>query len=93
MVVFSDCIVLILGEIGIGKELIVCVIYNLSICKNKCMVKMNCVVIFFGLMESDLFGYEKGVYIGVVLQCIGCFEMVDGGMLFFDEVGDIFFEL
>lgn len=56
---------LIFGEIGMGKELIVCVIYNFSGCNNCCMVKMNCVVMFVGLLESDLFGYECGVFIGV----------------------------
>lgn len=76
-----------------GKELIVCVIYNFSGCNNCCMVKMNCVVMFVGLLESDLFGYECGVFIGVSVQCIGCFELVDKSFLFFDEVGDMLLEL
>lgn len=93
MVVQSDSIVLIFGEIGIGKEFIVCVIYNFSGCNGWWMVKMNCVVMFVGLLESDLFGYECGVFIGVSVQCIGCFELVDKSFLFFDEVGDMLLEL
>lgn len=93
MVVQSDSIVLILGEMGIGKELIVCVIYNLSGCSGCRMVKMNCVVMLVGLLESDLFGYECGVFIGVSVQWIGCFELVDKSLLFLDEVGDMLLEL
>lgn len=53
------------------------------------MVKINCVVIFVSFLESELFGYDKGVFIGVINIYCGCFEIVDGGMLFFDEIGDI----
>ncbi|ENO8656336.1 formate hydrogenlyase transcriptional activator FlhA [Yersinia enterocolitica] len=93
MVASSDCTVLILGETGTGKELIARAIHNLSTRKNKRMVKMNCAAIPSGLMESDLFGHEKGAYTGAASQRIGRFEMADGGTLFLDEVGDIPLEL
>ncbi|WP_019210570.1 formate hydrogenlyase transcriptional activator FlhA [Yersinia massiliensis] len=93
MVAASDCTVLILGETGTGKELIARAIHNLSLRKKKRMVKMNCAAIPSGLMESDLFGHEKGAYTGAATQRIGRFEMADGGTLFLDEVGDIPLEL
>ncbi|PNM27236.1 hydrogenase [Yersinia enterocolitica] len=93
MVASSDCTVLILGETGTGKEVIARAIHRLSHRKNKSMVKMSCAAIPAGLLESDLFGHEKGAYTGASSQRIGRFEMADGGTLFLDEVGDIPLEL
>ncbi|UCQ11853.1 formate hydrogenlyase transcriptional activator FlhA [Edwardsiella tarda] len=93
MVAASDCSVLILGETGTGKELIAQAIHNLSLRNQKRMVKMNCAAIPSGLLESDLFGHEKGAFTGASAQRMGRFELANHGTLFLDEVGDIPLEL
>ncbi|RJT45434.1 formate hydrogenlyase transcriptional activator FlhA [Rahnella woolbedingensis] len=89
----SDCSVLILGETGTGKELIARAIHNLGDRRNQRMVKMNCAAMPAGLMESDLFGHEKGSFTGATAQRMGRFELADKGTLFLDEVGEIPIEL
>lgn len=89
MVASSDATVLILGETGTGKELIARAIHRLSNRKAHTMVKMNCAAVPSGLIESDLFGHEKGAYTGAQSQRIGRFELANKGTLFLDEVGDI----
>ena len=89
----SDCTVLILGETGTGKELIARAIHHLSDRHHKRMVKMNCAAMPAGLMESDLFGHEKGAFTGATSQRMGRFELADEGTLFLDEVGEIPLEL
>lgn len=85
----SDCSVLILGETGTGKELIARAIHNLGDRRDRRMVKMNCAAMPAGLMESDLFGHEKGSFTGATAQRIGRFELADQSTLFLDEVGEI----
>lgn len=89
----SDCSVLILGETGTGKELIARAIHNLSERRDQRMVKMNCAVMPAGLLESDLFGHEKGSFTGASTQRMGRFELAEKGTLFLDEVGEIPVEL
>lgn len=93
MVAKSDCSVLILGETGTGKELIARAIHNLSERRDQRMVKMNCAVMPAGLLESDLFGHEKGAFTGATNQRMGRFELADKGTLFLGEVGEIPVEL
>ena len=93
MVASSDVTVLILGETGTGKELIARAIHQLSNRSAHNMVKMNCAAVPSGLLESDLFGHEKGAYTGAQSQRIGRFELANKGTLFLDEVGDIPLEL
>lgn len=89
MVAKSDSTVLILGETGTGKELIARAIHNLSDRNGRRMVKMNCAAMPAGLLESDLFGHERGAFTGASAQRIGRFELADKSSLFLDEVGDM----
>ena len=84
---------LLLGETGTGKEVIARAILNVSSRSNRPFVKLNCAAIPSGLLESELFGHEKGAFTGAVSQKIGRFELANGGTLFLDEVGDIPLEL
>jgi transcriptional regulator with GAF, ATPase, and Fis domain len=85
----TDSTVLVLGETGTGKELIANALHNLSARRGRPFVKLNCAAIPFDLLESELFGHEKGAFTGALTQKIGRFEMADGGTLFLDEIGDI----
>ena len=89
----SDATVLILGETGTGKELIARAIHRMSSRKDASFIKLNCAAIPTGLLESELFGHEKGAFTGAVSQKIGRLELADKGTLFLDEVGDIPLEL
>ncbi len=85
----TDSTVLILGESGTGKELIAASIYEHSLRKGKPFVVINCVAIPENLLESELFGHEKGAFTGAVAQKIGKFELATGGTIFLDEIGDM----
>jgi formate hydrogenlyase transcriptional activator len=89
----ADSTVLILGETGTGKELIARAIHELSPRRNYAFVKVNCAAIPSGLLESELFGHEKGAFTGAIAQKIGRFELAHKGTLFLDEIGDIPLEL
>src|SRR5215813_8037723 len=89
----TDSTVLILGETGIGKELIARAIHNASARRDKTFVKLNCSAIPTGLLESELFGHEKGAFTGAITQKIGRMELAHHGTLFLDEIGDIPMEL
>jgi formate hydrogenlyase transcriptional activator len=89
----TDATVLICGETGTGKELIARAIHDLSPRHNRNLVKLNCAAIPAGLLESELFGHERGAFTGALMQKKGRFELADEGSLFLDEIGDISLEL
>ena len=93
MVAGADSTVLLLGETGTGKELIARAIHDRSRRKNRMLVKLNCAAIPSGLLESELFGHERGAFTGAITQKIGRLEQADQGSLFLDEIGDIPLEL
>jgi formate hydrogenlyase transcriptional activator len=89
----GDSTVLLLGETGTGKELIARAIHNRSLRKERNLVKLNCAAIPTGLLESELFGHERGAFTGAIAQKVGRLELADRGSLFLDEIGDIPLEL
>ena len=89
----TDATVLIQGETGTGKELIARAVHNLSSRRDRQFVRFNCAAIPLGLLESELFGHEKGAFTGAVARKIGRFELANKGTLFLDEIGDIPLEL
>jgi formate hydrogenlyase transcriptional activator len=89
----SDSTVLLLGDTGTGKELIARAIHDHSRRKDRTFVKLNCAAIPTGLLESELFGHEKGAFTGAIIQKMGRLELADEGTLFLDEVGDIPIEI
>jgi len=93
MVASTDSTVLLRGETGTGKELIAQAIHNRSRRRSKSFVKVNCAAIPSGLLESELFGYERGAFTGAIAQKTGRLELADQGTLFLDEIGDIPLEL
>jgi len=93
MVAATDCTVLVQGDTGTGKELIAGLIHNHSPRRQHALIKLNCAAIPLGLLESELFGHERGAFTGAMAQRLGRFELADNGTLFLDEVGDMPMEL
>ena len=93
MVAGTDSTVLVTGETGTGKELVVRAIHGLSGRKDKILVKVNCAALPSGVIESELFGHEKGAFTGALVRRVGRFEMANAGTLFLDEIGDLPLEL
>jgi chemotaxis protein methyltransferase CheR len=89
----SDTIVLVLGETGTGKELVARAIHGLSLRKERALVKVNCATLPSNLIESELFGHEKGAFTGAHSRRLGRFEIADGATLFLDEIGELPLEL